>query len=728
MPYRPLVILLLGLLFVSRSTAQTSPPRGTEFWVAFMERLVDLSDPTDPMTQLRLEIVAGDRPADVRAEIPGSGWSAVVSLAAGEDGAILVPSALAVATGSERVESRGVRVSSSAPILVSAISHHAGSADATIVLPIEALGGEYVAATFDPFMFSSTLRGLAELVIVAPDNGLTVEITPSAATERGRPADVPFTVSLQSGQTYQLQSEGNLTGTRVRAVGGSPCDRFAVFSGNIMALVGECNSVDHLYEQMLPVAALGRTYAAIPFAGRRGDLLEIVASLDATVVSAGPATTTLDAGERLRLPLDSATLVEASRPVAVVQYARGRDCDSVGTLDGDPMLVQLRPITRSGDLAFVAPGSLSFTGHNVTIVADDTASIRLDGAPVTGFRMLPGSSTHAWARPEISGGAHTLAGSGLANATLYGKGHAASYAVDLSATPSLVPTSADAAIVRHCTCDGVVLEAPEGFASYRWSTGDSTRTIVASASGRYAVTVGNGGECAITSDSVDVIVSAPPTLSLAPAIETVDPGEVIPFTIAVGNRTTTGTCPSSVDRVALRFRATMLAPEAITGGTIVGDTLVGTDRIITIRVRRDTVLLDMVAALGDTLAAVVTLEALGGDTCLQAAGDTLARIDFTGCEVGGRRYFLGGEAAAIKPVRPAPVLGEASVEIRTLESGPTRLELVDPLGRTVRTLLDAAVEPGEHRLHLDASGIPAGAYLLVLTTPSRHVVRRVVIR
>lgn len=61
------------------------------------------------------------------------------------------------------------------------------------------------------------------------------------------------------------------------------------------------------------------------------------------------------------------------------------------------------------------------------------------------------------------------------------------------------------AIATICEGDSVTLEATAGYASYRWSSGQSTRRITVGRSGRYTVTVANENDC-IASVTSEVIV------------------------------------------------------------------------------------------------------------------------------------------------------------------------------------------------------------------------------
>jgi hypothetical protein len=701
-------------------------PRGVEFWLAFLEPLGDATRPADPLSLVRLDVVAGESAADVHVEVPAGGWSADVALAAHAAGSVIVPSALVIASGSETPDLRGVHVSASAPVTLSAVNHVPGSADASIVLPVVALGNDYLVATYDPFVLDPGLSGPAELVVVAVEDSTTVEITPSAPTRAGRPAGTPFTVRLDRGMTYQLQSMGNLTGTRVRTLG-TPCDRIAVFAGNVMALVDSCNSVDHLYEQMLPRRSLGTEYRVVPFAARTGgDIVEIVASEDGTLVGvAGASPVALDAGGRLRMRIDAASRIGANRPVAVFQYERGRTCD--GAAAGDPSMVQLRPLARDTLVDVVAPGALTFERHFLSIVTPtaDAASVLVDGVPPGGFAPFADDPATSWTRAEVSAGAHTIAGRSIAGVVSHGIGPAISYAVDPTGVPSLAPGPDDAAITSRCSCERLVLEAPEGFVRYRWSSGDTTRAIIARSSGEYSVTVERGA-CRIVSAATSVVVPAPASIALEPRRDTVDPGEILPATLVVEGAGD-GTCAPPIDRVVLRFRSSMLAIAAAIGGPVVGDSIDGPDHVVTIVLSRDTVLLDLVAAFGDTTAVSIVLAAAGDDTCLVVRGDTLAVYGVTACDVGGRRLFLDAEGAAITAIRPTPARDIATVDLRILEAGRTRLEIVDPLGRRVSSLVDGTFLPGDHSISFDVSALPPGIYRLLMTTPTRRLVQPLVV-
>jgi len=88
--------------------------------------------------------------------------------------------------------------------------------------------------------------------------------------------------------------------------------------------------------------------------------------------------------------------------------------------------------------------------------------------------------------------------------------------------PLPMPVIAAMGATTFCDGDSVVIAVQEGFASYRWSTGDSTPAIVARASGDYYVAVSDTFGCVQTSDTVSV---------------TVRPNPVVPVVVASGATT-----------------------------------------------------------------------------------------------------------------------------------------------------------------------------------------------
>jgi hypothetical protein len=77
--------------------------------------------------------------------------------------------------------------------------------------------------------------------------------------------------------------------------------------------------------------------------------------------------------------------------------------------------------------------------------------------------------------------------------------------VNIILAPAVVNLGADTTICEECS---ITLDAGAGFTSYQWNTGDTTRFITISATGRYFVTVMNDNKCS-ASDEIKVIVQEP---------------------------------------------------------------------------------------------------------------------------------------------------------------------------------------------------------------------------
>jgi hypothetical protein len=65
-----------------------------------------------------------------------------------------------------------------------------------------------------------------------------------------------------------------------------------------------------------------------------------------------------------------------------------------------------------------------------------------------------------------------------------------------------------------CEGNSVVLTAPAGFATYRWSNGATTPSITVNTTGNYSVFVGNGNCESVSSDTNAIVVNATPALPI----------------------------------------------------------------------------------------------------------------------------------------------------------------------------------------------------------------------
>lgn len=85
-----------------------------------------------------------------------------------------------------------------------------------------------------------------------------------------------------------------------------------------------------------------------------------------------------------------------------------------------------------------------------------------------------------------------------------------SEAMSVVAHPLPAPTIIPSGSTRLCEGDSVVLSVPKGHASYLWSTGAKTRSIVVRTPGFYSVAVADTNSCPGNSDTVQVVVNPRP--------------------------------------------------------------------------------------------------------------------------------------------------------------------------------------------------------------------------
>jgi gliding motility-associated-like protein len=339
---------------------------------------------------------------------------------------------------SEVVESKSLLVSASGNVAVYAYNTRQNSADATLILPINSLSKEYfVTAHFMPLSKGPDNSASTALVIANEDDTL-VEITPSVGTEKGNPAKVPFTLTLNAGESYQIRALGDLTGTRVRILNSTPgdCKKLAVFGGNKMTTVADCGITgDHMYYQALPIENWGKSYIHIPLKNRTsGEEVKVLAGTDNTQVFVnGVNKGTLNKGEFLKLDfgVDEVANIETSYPSAVSLLSKSQDCNTSPGLIGDPFLMTYHSNEqRIKDINFYSVDEAGFIFNNANIIAPSSSLnlIRLNGIAITSqFKPVPGNPSFSYAQVNLKNGANTLTSQDGVLIYVYGSGQRSSY-------------------------------------------------------------------------------------------------------------------------------------------------------------------------------------------------------------------------------------------------------------------------------------------------------------
>jgi len=85
-----------------------------------------------------------------------------------------------------------------------------------------------------------------------------------------------------------------------------------------------------------------------------------------------------------------------------------------------------------------------------------------------------------------------------------------------------------------CTGETAQIDAPPGFVSYLWSTGETTQSITVSAGGSYTVTVTNSDGCS-NSKTVTVEESAPAVIENVKVVDFTDNNSITVYVTGIGN-------------------------------------------------------------------------------------------------------------------------------------------------------------------------------------------------
>lgn len=402
---------------------------GREFWVVFQKNFRDVTTdentkaqkPADPL-QLELFITSSMN-ARGTIEIRGLGFNRSFDVQAGRVISIPIDTA-AQLRSSEKVEDLAVHIVADQPIAVYGLNRRFQTTDTYLAHPVNVLGNSYRAMGYA--WLQNDL--LSQMAVIATENETRVTITPSARTQRGKPAGKPFDIKLNKGDVYQIipkydpGTKSDLTGTLVEA------DKpVAVFSGHNCAYVPDprVKACNLLVEQLPALRSWGRQFFVGTLAGRSSSVIRVLASEDSTqVFENNRLVATLKAGEFYENKNQTQhTMVTSNRPVLVAQFSKGFDN---GDDVGDPMMIIVAPTEQFlAGYRFATPVRGSWHHYINLIVPTRTLdSLRLDGIPIERTLFRPfGLSVYSIAQVEVSYGTHVITGSEPFGLYSYGFGY-----------------------------------------------------------------------------------------------------------------------------------------------------------------------------------------------------------------------------------------------------------------------------------------------------------------
>lgn len=390
--------------FICKAYSQEFSTRGKDFWLGFMTN----HDYTPG--DLYLFITASDSTSGT-ISIPGLGYTQTFTVGAHATTQIPIPAG-AMVNANNTVQNKGIHIVTNDTVSVYALNYKPYTSDATVIFPSASLDRTYRVGTVKGWPYE---WGVQYLIVAIEDN-TTVQITPKGGN--------PFNISLDTGQVYQVGSTNDLSGALVEDF--TSCNPIAVFVGNVCTNIGGCDACDHLYEQILPVSRLGRTFATVPFFGKSQDYFRITAHEDSTeIVINGSTPLLLNAGDAHQFATGNPSFIQSNKPILLMQYAQGGACDGIG----DPFSVMVPPLEQQiNNITFNAFSSTVVTDYYVNIVTQtaNTSLLTLNGSSCP-FTPFPANPLYSYARMPITQGNHTLVSDSGFTAMVYGFGLYESY-------------------------------------------------------------------------------------------------------------------------------------------------------------------------------------------------------------------------------------------------------------------------------------------------------------
>ncbi len=396
-----LVILLIGgAFFGNRASAQNIDSQGTEFWLMFNENFDEVG------VNLQL-FITGATNTSGTVEIPGISFSEDFNVTANVVTTVSIPLA-AMPVGIDVIQDLGIHVTALEEVTVYGLNQRPFSSDAFMGLPTDAIGSDYFIMTYENQNSSGLSR--SQFGVVATEDNTVVTIIPKGPIGV-RPANVPYNVVLNAGQTYQGRTTGpfqDLTGSKITS--NKP---IGVFGSHVCATVPlNFNFCDHLTEMLPATDTWGQNFVTVPFANRLGgDIFRIMASQDNTDVTInGAFVGTINSGAFLQVVLTSASQITSSKPTLVAQYMQGNTIDGTG-FPGDPFMMLVAPFEQFLANYTVSTPATGFVDNyiNIVIATGAAGSVILDGANIPASEFTPiGTSGFSGAQIEIDLGSHNL--------------------------------------------------------------------------------------------------------------------------------------------------------------------------------------------------------------------------------------------------------------------------------------------------------------------------------
>ena len=342
--------------------------------------------------------------------------------------------------------------------------------------------------------------------IIATENNTVITLIPTKNAV-GHPANVPFSVTLNKGQTYSLAAAGfngsdNMAGSKITST--KPIA--VTVKEDTDSGPGGCGDI--IGDQIVPVDLVGTKYIVIRGFLNYGEYVWFLATEDNTSVFVNGSTTaetTLNTGQQYGYLLTGNISVESDKPI-YVYHVSGYGCEL-----GSALLPSIE-CTGSSQIGFTRSTSEPFS-LNLIVKNGSQDKFTLNGNPnvilASQFQPVPGAGNQ-WVCAQVSFNTtqvpvdqgQIIANSGdVFHMGLINGGSVSGCRYGYFSDFSRLYLGQDRQL---CQGDTAILDSGFDKDWYLWSTGDTTRTINVSTSGVFWVEAGTG--TCLMSDTIRVTV------------------------------------------------------------------------------------------------------------------------------------------------------------------------------------------------------------------------------
>lgn len=446
-------LLFACLLMSFVGFAQDFSNKGKEFWIPYSYHVAMVNGNINNLSMTLY--ITSDYSTNFKVEVYGGATIQTGAITAGQVTPVTIPNTYVLNNGG-KITGKTVRVTSDKPVVVYSYISFAAVSGATVCLPTNVLGREYISTNYT--QTSNEGRSNSYFTIVAVEDNTEVEITPTATTTNGWAAGSVNTISLNKGEIYQVLgtvnatgSGGNwlgadLTGTTIRSIstGTTGCKKIAVFSGAGKVKIGNncptnATSSDNLYQQLYPKSSWGKNYLTVPSFSRPNNFYRIIKSISSANVYLNgnliPSTSFVN-DTYYEFASNTPNSITSDHPISVAQYFTTERC-SQNTGPYDPDMILLNPVEQNiSEVTLVSSNLIATAGrqHHLHVIMPNRgtgiSSFKIDGAaiPAASWVQHPGNLNYSYAYiSNVAEGYHTLSSDSGFNALAYGYANAESY-------------------------------------------------------------------------------------------------------------------------------------------------------------------------------------------------------------------------------------------------------------------------------------------------------------